>query len=445
MTERTTKIITGVVIPVLLAIALIVVSLWGAQQASLAEANRSTAVSMYRRAFMEMMDHFYNLETTLSKLQIVNSPTQYVLLLDDVWRLSGACVGLMSQIPASHVDTAEMNQFVVRLGDYARQLTTRIIRGQPVLEDDQAQLNELHAACVRIAEDLNQRYQNNDIPVAQLDADGYFESAANEYQEEDNREQYPTLIYDGPFSESAEKAEPKGLEGEDITEEEALNKAKEFAGEGAQLTCSGLSDGNIPAYDFSGTLQNGANVDISVTRKGGRLLWMMGSTSGSAGGMADNEESQRLKQAALDYLNVHGYDSMQATYAQYYDGAAVINFAATQQDVILYSDLVKVWVDRQTAQVIGLDARNYLYSHVERELEEPKISMEEAESMLNVNLKVADRKLALIPLNPVKESLCYEFKGTFGEEEYIVYINVSSGEEEQIFKIINSEEGQLVI
>ena len=172
---------------------------------------------------------------------------------------------------------------------------------------------------------------------------------------------------------------------------------------------------------------------------------MMGSTSGSAGGMADNEESQRLKQAALDYLNVHGYDSMQATYAQYYDGAAVINFAATQQDVILYSDLVKVWVDRQTAQVIGLDARNYLYSHVERELEEPKISMEEAESMLNVNLKVADRKLALIPLNPVKESLCYEFKGTFGEEEYIVYINVSSGEEEQIFKIINSEEGQLVI
>ena len=30
------------------------------------------------------------LENTLSKLLVTNSPTRYVLLLDDVWRLSGA-------------------------------------------------------------------------------------------------------------------------------------------------------------------------------------------------------------------------------------------------------------------------------------------------------------------------------------------------------------------
>ena len=136
---------------------------------------------------------------------------------------------------------------------------------------------------------------------------------------------------------------------------------------------------------------------------------------------------------------------MRATYAQYYGGCALINFAATQGDVILYSDLVKIWVDRETCGVIGVDARNYLFSHTERTLNAPSISMEEAEGMLSENLTVKDRALAFIPITPQTERLCYEFKGTCGEEEYIVYINAETGEEEQIFRIINTEDGQLVM
>ena len=71
---------------------------------------------------------------------------------------------------------------------------------------------------------------------------------------------------------------------------------------------------------------------------------------------------------------------MKATYAQYYSGAAVINFAATKDEIILYNDLVKVWVDVDTKEIIGADARNYLFSHCERELAEPAISPEEAEA-----------------------------------------------------------------
>ena len=55
------------------------------------------------------------------------------------------------------------------------------------------------------------------------------------------------------------------------------------------------------------------------------------------------------------------------------------------------------------------------------------------------------RKLALIPITSICEKLCYEFKGTYAGESYIVYVNALTGEEEQIFKIINTEDGQLVI
>ena len=161
-------------------------------------------------------------------------------------------------------------------------------------------------------------------------------------------------------------------------------------------------------------------MDISITQTGGHLLWMMSSATGSAEGIPEEAEVDRLREAAEAYLSENGYPSMCATYAQYYGGCALINFAALQDDVILYSDLVKIWVDRETGSIVGVDARNYLFSHVERDLAEALITMEEAESMLSTNLTVEDRALALIPITPQTERLCYEFKGTCGEEEYIV-------------------------
>jgi len=130
---------------------------------------------------------------------------------------------------------------------------------------------------------------------------------------------------------------------------------------------------------------------------------------------------------------------MKATYAQYYGGAALINCAATQDNVILYSDLIKVWVDRETLEIIGLDARNYLFSHVERNLGEPSIPLEEAEAKVSPKLEIGSRELALIPITPQTEKLCYEFKCTMGEDSYIIYINAEDGSEEQVFRIIDSE------
>ncbi|MBE5784739.1 MAG: germination protein YpeB [Clostridiales bacterium] len=449
-----------IVLPVLLTVALVGVAFWGMQQSALAKEYKTTATAMYTRAFTELTDNINNLHTALGKLRVAASPSQYVLLLDDVWRLSGASVSLMAEVPSSHIDTAELNSFVVRLGDYAHTLTKKAVRGIPMTEEEQQQLDQLYETSGRIADELNGRLSIGDIPVAAITNDGYYTSAygtedaentANAgnagddgYKEQEGIEGFPTLIYDGPFSESAEKQEPQGLSGRELSEEEAMEQAKRLTGLDA-LESYGTSDGAIPSYDFHGTYADGREVDVSVTKQGGQLLWMMSSAAGAAEGVPEKAETEKLKDAAEDFLERHGYDDMEATYAQYYSGAAVINFAAEQDDVILYSDLIKVWVDRETHAVIGADARNYCFSHRERQLPAPQLSMAEAESMLSSNLKVLSRELALIPITPQTEKLCYEFKGTCGEEEYIVYINVENGEEEQIFRILNNEDGELVV
>lgn len=54
-------------------------------------------------------------------------------------------------------------------------------------------------------------------------------------------------------------------------------------------------------------------------------------------------------------------------------------------------------------------------------------------------------RLALIPKTALTEVLCFEYKGTCMGASFIVYINARTGAEEDIFEIIDSEDGQLVV
>ena len=136
---------------------------------------------------------------------------------------------------------------------------------------------------------------------------------------------------------------------------------------------------------------------------------------------------------------------MTATYGQYYGGAALISFVYEQDGVLVYNDLIKVWIDRDTYKVVGLDARNYLFKHTYRNISKPVVSKGEAEMMVSAYLDIKYENLALIPLTPSKECLCYEFKGEYAGSEYIVYINAENGEEQEIFKIIDTGDGQLTM
>jgi len=442
MSDKARRIAERYLIPGILAVALIITALWASEQKALAKRYENAARAMYTRAYAELTDDLYQLETTLGKLMAVNSPAQYVLLLDEVWRLSGSAVSNMSMLPVSHVETTKLNQFVVRLGDYAHALTKKAVKGGMITPEDGENIAALRDSCGALAAEYEQKYAAGEAPVEAMSYEGFF-TESQEYKDSDGVMEFPTLIYDGPFSESSEKAEPKGLSGGEASEAEAEKLAEAVSK--VDMAPNGKSNGQIPCYEFSYSEESGGWAEAAVTVQGGRLLWYMASVSGSAEGKPGEEQGRQYAGSALARLKELGYEDMTATYAQYYGGAAVINCAATQGGAILYSDLVKVWVDRDTMEVRGIDARNYLYSHVRRELPEAGITEAEAEAMLSPNLTVEGRAMALIPLSPETEALCYEFKCSLGQEAYIVYINAVNGDEEQIFKIIDSDQGQMVL
>ena len=122
-----------------------------------------------------------------------------------------------------------------------------------------------------------------------------------------------------------------------------------------------------------------------------------------------------------------------------------INFAYSEQDIPAYPDLIKVRVCAETGNVIGIEASLYYTNHTSRVIETPKLGIEEAEKKLNDDLVVSTARLAIVPFGNFSEKLCYEFSGEINGETYYVYIDAITGKQIQMFKVIESGEGTLLI
>ena len=249
----------------------------------------------------------------------MQSPASVAYTLDDIWRASGVCIGLMGQIPQSHVDSLGMNQFIIRLGDYARTLSLSSMKGRSLSDEDRNQLEQLRIAGENLYHELQYVLSQGIFPNEAMQGEAFYSSGAtvdadgNEIDEftSSAEDKYPTLIYDGPFSESTEKMEPRGLSGDNLDEHTALMKAYEYVGgENVELRLDSMSDGRIPSYDFSGRLGDGRSVDISVSVQGGSLVWFRTDVTDNIEGLPSSEEDAQIIETCKSWLHAHGYDSM---------------------------------------------------------------------------------------------------------------------------------------
>lgn len=84
---------------------------------------------------------------------------------------------------------------------------------------------------------------------------------------------YPTLIYDGPFSDHLTKIEPKGLTGEDLNQDEAKEYVIKFFGKDKveRVDTVGKNDNSdIKTYTYNVVFKDGSEDDIAtvdVTQK----------------------------------------------------------------------------------------------------------------------------------------------------------------------------------
>lgn len=439
----------------LLAVALVLTGVWGYGQYIERKDYRVFLQNQYQRMFYELIDHVENIEVDLAKSMVTASPKQSVILFSDVWRQSFSAQEKLNQLPISHLTLSNTSKFLTQIGDYSYSLTKKNIDGIPASADDWDNLEQLHNYSGYLAvelQKLSKELQSKDISIGELrnQANKRFTKVSQNIVDkeftriEQEMVEYPTLIYDGPFSEHVQDVKPKGLTGESIDYQKATQIARDFLKDEKISSIKKVSNGNgtIKTYGLEITTEDHNILNIDISRKGGHVVWLLNPRDVDSVNISPNQALETAKK----FLKENDYTNMVPTYSMRYDNVAVINFAYLDGSAIVYPDLIKVKVALDNGQIVGYDAQGYLISHHKRDIPKPKISIDQARDSISMRMDVKlPVQLTLIPLEDKREVLCYEFRGKFMEDDFLVYINALTGKEERILKMLKSENGVLTL
>ena len=159
----------------------------------------------------------------------------------------------------------------------------------------------------------------------------------------------------------------------------------------------------------------------------------------------ENISMEEASKKGIEFLKKLGIENVKETYYLKTENFVTINYAAIQENVILYPDLVKVKIALDNGEICSVESQGYIFNHIKRSNLTPKISLEEAKSVVNKNLQIMSENLAIIPTESKNEILTYEFKGKIDEREFLIYVNATTGQEEKILLILKTDGGTLTM
>lgn len=416
---------------------------------------RQASENAYNLAFFELVDYVDSVEVYLAKALVSSSPEHGAETLTYVWREANLAQSYLSRLPINSSELENTAKFLNQVSDYCFTLSRKNINGESLSQDDLNNLTQLHDYSVNLKNTLNQlsvELTSGRISWGELTKKGspvFAQEVSNISKDsfsnmEENFHEYAGLIYDGAFSEHLTNPERKGLVGEEINEEQAKQKVVEFWGKDniKDIKSNGLTqNANIECYDFSVKKNNGIECWISISKIGGHVV-LANSNKEVKAEVITQEQANDI---GINFLNTRDISNMKPTYYLKQNGIVTINYAYFQDDVTVYSDLVKLKIALDNGEILGMETTGYLNSHYVRKFASPKVSQDEARNKINKNLEITSEGLAMIPTEYQTELLCWEFKGYVDDRQFLVYINVETGKEEDVLVILETPDGTLTM
>ena len=395
-----------------------------------------------QREMADVVDAMADIEVNLEKLLLASGAAQSVQLLGETALLAQHVESGVARLPLSAQTSLGAMKFAGQMGDYVMTLAVRMSSGGMLTSQDEERIELLLSACqwlnahlLSVDERLYREPMKQEDPYVQTALGWQDEAFGGEVEMG-----YPSLIYDGPFSDGRGTRAAQGLTGERVTREQARQAAARFAGTTPEHVHGGAdSGGQLEAFGFLADTPDG-RVSVQVTGQGGHLLWMMPEEAAFERRYSTEECLLR----AQSWLEEMGYEQMERCFVQEYDGMVVANFAAVQCGVLIYPEQVKLQVSRETGRVVGAECSQYLMSRRIRGEPSARLTKEQAGEMLSGRLCVTSQRLCVIPRQD-EERLCWEFRGTFSGETYYAYIDADTGEAAEILRIAHTQEGETAL
>lgn len=434
-----------VVVAIILLTAIILLSVFLGLSRADGKSWMAMSENNMESAYYTLTDSLLNIENNFSKLRVTRDGNLAGEMLIDVAMDSQTAAANLAILSYSGYDMSALVKFCNQVGDYSKYLVTKLTGGEELSEEDYNTLAKLYEATYSIGKKLNavkDALMSGEKIVTGLDE---FNSQFTEIADSlvDGSIKYPSLIYDGAFSDSLEERQPKALSGEDIDpEKQQDNIAKILCDyEIKSVKYTGESDNGFTAYVYDITLEDGSNVYLQLAKKGGSIV-MWDKQFDSQQPTLSVEEGVVL---AEQYMQKQGYENVKGVYACVTDSVLYVNICYVENDIVLYPDMIKIKVSLDDGKIIGFEGLNYIYNHTERSLETPSVTEGEVRNMNFGGLEVQSVRLALIPLDNGKESLTYEVYGNVDNYAYYVFIDAMTGKAVEVLQVIDSDEGELLM
>ena len=398
----------------------------------------------YNRVFAELTEYVDDLEITLCKGQVVSTPMQMAKLSADLHSQASGAKANLALLPINGRNLEKTSEFLSQVGEYANCISEKMLRGEKIGKKEIQTMQELSGYANTLKSGLDEMLIGINDGNISFDGEkgalpsfsGGKTAMASELEAlEEEFHNYPSLIYDGPFSQHLTLKESLLTKGKaELTKKQVLKKAKKLIGD-EKASVSEIG-GKLPCYSV-----NSNSAVAEYTKHGGILLMLMKDR---------HIEEEKLsvsdaKKKASAFLKENGFNDMRESYYENMGGSVVINYAYEQDGYIVFPDLVKVKVALDDGEIIGFESRGYVMNHTYRSIPKPVITAEDALKNVNSDLQIKETTMAVIPLESGNEACCYQIKGVVSGRHFLIYVNTQTGDTEDVQILLENERGTLAV
>lgn len=425
----------------------VALGIWGGMNMyKLAVIKRDVQASR-ERALTQLGTYMDDIDLNLQKCIYSSSSSMLSDVASKLWRSSASAKESLSEITDGNTEVSGVYKFLSQVGEYTLSLNKKLSAGEKLTGEETNNLKKLKQYSEKLSQTVNyliEEEENGGLNFEEvkstLQGEGdeklYLATELNDANQA--LQDYPTLIYDGPFSDHINSKKSQLLENmEDVTQDVAQEKAAKFLGvRKEEIYFSNKTDSNLSTYTFYNS-----DTTVSVTQKGGLISYML--KSGYAG--ESTLEAKDAVKKARAFLEKNGYTKIKESYYSTVDGVCTVNFSYYEDGVTYYTDLIKVSVALDNGDIMGFDASGYIMNHKNRSIpSKTKYTLESAQKLIKDDLEVLSFKKAFIPTDYETENYVYEYHCRADDsQEILVYIDPLTGEEKDILILLYSDGGVL--
>lgn len=445
--SKTKKVLIFLIVLFSLAIIGLVIGLVSVSRN--AKTMRVQLENNYKRSYYNFVDSVNDIEVDITKLVATNSSETQKKLLSQIYEKCTTAAYNLNEMPISASKTNVITSYINTLGGYAFSLIEKVSGGEILDAEDLSTISTFHSISKNANYTISNYLNGLDFDYNILENIDF----SNEFNQSnfdagfvniDIEEEIPTLIFDGPFSDSVINREIKGLPIEEISQQEAESKVESLCDYYKDFSVDYIGEtlGKFATYNFNLKKDSGeSEMFVQISKRGGLLLNITG--YGSFGEKRFSEEE--CMDFALDAVNQFGFEDLCVVWCAENKNIVYVNLAPIVNGVIYYPDLIKIKIDNSTGVIVGLEAQNYAYNHIDRESFDYSIDISQAQNLLNSALEVKERNFCIIANDYNGESFAYEFVCTWKDYIYYIYLDVDSGEELKIMRVVDTKYGELVV